>query len=269
VLTEYIPGTSVLHRLDVRTKTVWLLVLIVLAFMFDHPAFGVVLLCGVLLLFPISTVPFAGVKRMLLMLLPVLVVMVGVTAFSHLPEEFRTPEARKILFYLFPHETAPLTWGGVLLGATFLCRIVIMVLASMLFTYTTPVEDLLQFSQILRLPYSAAFVLTTAIRFIPALEGKAGMVMDAQRSRGVDFGSGSFVKRIRSYGSIMIPMIVDSIRMSENLAVALMSRGFGGTTRSTVATEIRMKVIDYVFVVTAVVLLIMALVLRINNVGRL
>ncbi len=69
--------------------------------------------------------------------------------------------------------------------------------------------------------------------------------------------------------AIMIPMIVDSIRMSEGLAVAMINRGFGGRTRTTFMTDIVMRRRDYLLMTAAVCVAILAFVAQSHNIARL
>jgi energy-coupling factor transport system permease protein len=245
MLADFVHTNTFLHRLDVRTKLVWFVSIILAVFLFEHPLVVLSLLMLQVLVLTISGLPTKGAKRIGVMLFPVLLILLLVTMFTHTPERFGSSFSQTVLFYLFPNQTAPLTVGGVLLGLTIVCRICSMVLASLLLTYTTPIDDFLQVAQRLRVPYVIAFIITTALRFIPTMEQKAMMVLDAQRARGADLDSGGLIKRVRSFGSVLIPMIVDSIRMSENLALALINRGFGASRRMTFYDEIQMKACDY------------------------
>ena len=155
------------------------------------------------------------------------------------------------------------------MGCSYLCKILTMVLASLLLNFTTPIDDFLQLSRVLRIPYKIGFIMTTAVRFIPTMENKAQMALDAQRSRGADLDAGGIIKRFRSYSSVMIPLIVDSIRMSENLALAMINRGFGGSPAYTFLHEIKMARKDYLLVLTALVFLVFSIVLKLDHYGQL
>jgi len=269
MLVDYVPSESFLHRLDVRTKLVWFCSCIVAVFLFDHPVYAAAVLALLLTALLLSGLPSHGVKRVSLMLLPVFVILFLVTVFSHEPEEFKDAFSQTVILFLFPDRVAPLTVGGILLGITICLRIMVMVLASLLLTLTTPVDDLLQASQRMHVPYVVAFIVTTAIRFIPTMEQKATMVLDAQRSRGADLDSGGLIKRIRVFSSVLVPMIIDSIRMSENLAMALLNRGFGSSRRIVFLDEIHMKRRDYIALATNFLLLAIVVVLYFQSFGRL
>ena len=95
------------------------------------------------------------------------------------------------------------------------------------------------------------------------------MVLDAQRSRGAMIDTGGMVQRIKAYVPIMVPMIVDSIRMSENLACAMLNRGYGATKNWTTLQEIRMTWRDYVVIVVAVIITAVAVVMARHGYGAL
>ena len=269
MLTEYRPGNSLAHRLDVRSKLFCFAAVIVLAFGFPHPLINGAIVLGLFIIARVIRLPMEGIGRMLSLLAPVFVVMFGVTAFTYTPEQFTTVFAQRVLFTLFPGDAAPLTVGGILMGLTLICRMGVFVLASLLFAHTTPVDDFIRLARRLRISHKFAFIITTAVRFIPTMEGKAGQVRDAQRARGVDLSEGGFVGRLRAYLTLMIPMVVDSIRMSEALAISMVNRGFGATQESTQLDVLKMKGIDYLVVTAVSVLLLIGVVMMRSGKGAL
>jgi energy-coupling factor transport system permease protein len=265
MLTEYIARDSLLHRLDVRTKMLWFLVLVSIAFTFDHPLPSCIIVLLVLILFPMSQLPVKGLIRLTAMMSPVFVILFLMTSFTNDPSRFSDPVNQKVLVSLFARNNGALTTGGIMLGATIVLRIVVMVTGSLLLTYTTPIDDFVQVARKLHIPYVATFIMTTALRFIPTLETKAALILDAQRARGADFENKGFIKRIRAYSWLMIPMIVDTIRMSENLAAAMVNRGFGYSPRVTILTELKLTYRDVLLLFIAVGILCGCVALRIGH----
>jgi energy-coupling factor transport system permease protein len=84
-----------------------------------------------------------------------------------------------------------------------------------------------------RLPYEFSFAFTTAVRFVPVLAEEAQTIMDAQKARGLELEKGNFMKRIRNYIPVLIPLIVSAIRRSLELAEAMESRAWGATKKRT------------------------------------
>jgi energy-coupling factor transport system permease protein len=76
----------------------------------------------------------------------------------------------------------------------------------------------------------------------------AQTVVDAQRSRGLELDKGNFIKRIKNYIPILIPLIISAIRRSVELAEALESRAFGATEERTSIVTLTMRLPDYLVV---------------------
>ena len=83
--------------------------------------------------------------------------------------------------------------------------------------------------------------------------------MDAQKSRGLELERGNFLKRIRNYIPILIPLIVSAIRRSLELAEAMESRAWGATEKRTNLYVLRLKRTDYALAVISIFMLIVAI----------
>lgn len=117
------------------------------------------------------------------------------------------------------------------------------------FFMTTSADDLGLALEQIHIPYSISFTFTTAVRLVPTMAIDAQTVVDAQRSRGLELDKGNFLKRIRNYIPILIPLIISAIRRSVELAEALESRAFGATEKRTSIVTLKMKAADYVVIV--------------------
>ena len=53
-------------------------------------------------------------------------------------------------------------------------------------------------------------------------------IMNAQRARGVDFGEGSLVQKMKAVIPLLIPLFVSSFNRAEDLATAMEARGYQG-----------------------------------------
>lgn len=130
------------------------------------------------------------------------------------------------------------------------------------FFLTTSPDDLGLALEGSKVPYELCFAFTTAVRFVPVLADEAQTIIDAQRSRGLELDRGDVLKRIRNYIPILIPLIVNAIRRSLELAEAMESRAFGSEVKRTSLYVLEMRVFDYVFIILAAVLLFVALYTR-------
>ncbi|MEM4736771.1 MAG: energy-coupling factor transporter transmembrane component T, partial [Nitrososphaeria archaeon] len=73
----------------------------------------------------------------------------------------------------------------------------------------------------------------------------AVQIIDSQRSRGLEIEKGSIFKRIRNYIPVLIPLIVQSIIRSEELAEAMESRAYGFSKKRTSYYTLHFKRSDY------------------------
>jgi energy-coupling factor transport system permease protein len=264
---EYSPGSSWLHQLDVRTKALGFALVTWLVFLFNAPLFNLALAgvaLGVALSAGLTLQKVAGKLKPLAVIFAAIVLLTGV---SYAPGHWETSLGQWVLWS--PSSSLYLTMGGLLYGLTLLFRIVVMVLMSSVLVYCTPLDDFLQLLQKLRLPYQLAFVVTTAIRFVPTLTAKTEAILDAQRARGAPIGSGGFIHRIRTYVPVMVPMLVEALRMSETLAVAMLNRGYGARPKATPLKELHMGGGDYVGCALFLLAAAVSVYLRLRGVGQL
>ncbi len=130
------------------------------------------------------------------------------------------------------------------------------------FFLTTSPDDLGLALERSKVPYELCFAFTTAVRFVPVLADEAQTIIDAQRSRGLELDKGNMLMRIRNYLPILIPLIVNAIRRSLELAEAMESRAFGSEAKRTSLYVLKMEASDYLLVILACILLFVALYLR-------
>jgi energy-coupling factor transport system permease protein len=125
--------------------------------------------------------------------------------------------------------TAPSVEGAVAMTLRFM---VLIESFSVFFLTTSPDHLGLALEQT-HVPYEFVFAFTTAVRFVPVLAEEAQTIMDAQKARGLELERGNFLKRIRNYIPILIPLIISAIRRSLELAEAMESRAWGATKKRT------------------------------------
>ena len=134
---------------------------------------------------------------------------------------------------------------SLVLSIAFTLRFFAIMSAFSFFFMTTSADDLGLALEQIHVPYSISFTFTTAVRLVPTMAVDAQTVVDAQRSRGLELDKGNFMKRVRNYIPILIPLIISAIRRSVELAEALESRAFGATDHRTAIVTLRMRFADY------------------------
>lgn len=234
---SYSEGTTVLHRLNPLVKLAIALCLCVAAFASENVAFLGALIAVEVVLGFVGGIGertlrlFAGLAAVcaFLFVLQLLFVRSGTPVFL-----FATDQGLK---------TASLV-ALRLVAAT-------MPLATML--ALTPVNDLAnELVKKARVPYSFAFALTTALRFIPLFSREMKGIMEAQTARGVEFDAASPVKKLRLVLPLCAPMLVVSVGRVGQSALAAETRGFYLRGRDSGYKEMPFRGIDAAAAVLAV-----------------
>lgn len=116
----------------------------------------------------------------------------------------------------------------------------------------------------LGMPYSWGLTLAIALRYVPTFFGTFGAISDAQQARGLILGRGDFVGRLRSYMPILVAMIINALRLIDNLAMALEARGFGAPVRRTYLRDLRLRPPDRVLLALTAAVFLVLLVARLG-----
>ncbi len=232
--------SSPIHDLDPRVKFFYVCILFVIALLFYQ-----LLPLIVLFFVPLPFVFMAGVQRQWLRSLRGATFLAGIIFVTNLVSK-----------YIY----SGYVWSALLLeesiAMTF--RFIVLVAAFSVFFLTTSPDHLGLALEQSHVPYEFCFAFTTAVRFVPVLAEEAQTIMDAQKARGLELERGNFLKRVRNYIPILIPLIVSAIRRSLELAEAMESRAWGTTKNRTNLYVLRLKHGDYGLVVISIALLIVA-----------
>ncbi|HBD09511.1 MAG TPA: hypothetical protein DCZ69_14750 [Syntrophobacteraceae bacterium] len=128
-------------------------------------------------------------------------------------------------------------------------RLIALLLAGIIFLSTTRVEDIAHGMQKLGMPYRAAFTFSLAFRLTPLFLDTATQIAAAQKARGLDLDNLGMIKRLKSYVSIVTPVLIAALRRAEGLALALESKGFGRSGERTSIAQYRVGLRDCLLIV--------------------
>ena len=84
-----------------------------------------------------------------------------------------------------------------------------------------------------RLPRDLVFAFVTSVRFVPVILMDTLQIMDAQKSRGLELEKGNPIARIKKFVPILVPLIINEVIRSGELAEAMESRGYGISKKPT------------------------------------
>ena len=114
----------------------------------------------------------------------------------------------------------------------------------------------------LGLPDRLAYTMELSFRFIPTLARNFQVTLDAQRARGfeLDGGKGNIIHKIRQVAPLLIPVTMNAIVSSEDIANAMDLRGFGQRKR-TWLYELKFRWWDWAIIAFSILLLATTLLL--------
>ena len=235
---------SPIHNLDPRVKFIYVISVFVAAILF-----GEILPLLALFLLQIPFVLLAGVQREWLRSLRGALFLATFIFFTNI---------------LFRWLAAGYTFlpTDIEFSLAMTLRFVVLVESFSVFFLTTSPDLLGLALEQSRVPYEFSFAFTTAVRFVPVLAEEAQTIMDAQKARGLELEKGGFMKRIRNYVPVLIPLIVSAIRRSLELAEAMESRAWGAVKKRTNLYGLTLHRGDAVLLAITVGVLVLAVYVR-------
>lgn len=230
ILGRYIPGDSIIHRLDPRSKLLAMFLLIVISFWANNPITNLLLFVVTGIFISLSGVPLSffikGLRSMFFLI-----------AFTTIFQLFFISGGQVLWEIGF----IKITSHGIEQAGIIFCRFVLIIFFSTLLTLTTmplslatAVESLLSPLKRFKVPvHEIGLMLSMSLRFVPTLMDDTIRIMNAQKARGVDFGEGSIIQKVKAMIPILIPLFATSLKRADSLATAMEARGYqGGVGRS-------------------------------------
>lgn len=236
----YIPNDSPVHRLDPRTK-LFMLILLSISVLLDTDLLKTFLLFIAVIFAAYASGIFRQWVISLRFILPFLFFIVLIDAFFcsvHSGAVFFSAD-----FWIFHPK---LTQGSIIFAASMGLRLLAIGGFSFLFIMTTTYSDFVKSLRAMKFPGMLSFSLGFALKSVTSLSSDAGSIMDAQRSRGLEFDRDSIIKNREKIFSLFVPMTVSVMNRSSNVCDAMQCRGFGSCERTSIHNPVLLKKIDLV-----------------------
>ncbi len=147
----------------------------------------------------------------------------------------------------------PFSSEGVWRAFSIVMQISMAIALSVLLTATTMPIDLIKGLRSLAhplarigLPVDEASTATyIALRIVPILQEEVRTIVEAQKSRGIDFRTGGIKRRSRALSSILAPAIQATLRKADKLAAAMAARGYGSNSMRLAFSNSSVSTIDF------------------------
>lgn len=225
IFGRFLPGNSPVHKLDPRSKLIFVFVFIIIVFLANNTVTYAFLLAFTLLIVLVSRIRLYflinGLK-------PVLFLM----AFTFLIHIFMTKEGALVFEWKF----ITIYEEGIRQGIFISIRFLVLVFMTSILTLTTSpisitdgIEVLLNPLKAVKVPvHELALMMSISLRFIPTLMDETDKIMKAQMARGSDLSSGPIKDRIKAVVPLLVPLFVSAFKRAEDLATAMEVRGYRG-----------------------------------------
>ena len=214
-----------MHKLDPRTKLV--LGIIAIAAVFIAHRTEILLSEGVILCL---TIPILGLGRAWVRSLRLIWPMVCLVFI--------------ISFFSFD------LWVALLLSL----RLFNLLTVSFIFFHAISPEEMGDGLRKIGIPYEVVFILTTAMRYVPLIGSKTRNIVNAQQARGIDLRPR--FKNTVNFMALLMPLLIQSFLLSDELAMAMESRGFGRKGRTS-RRKYQLTFMDWGIIIAGLVFLFM------------
>ena len=240
---QYYPSNSIIHKLDARAKIIMNFILVVSIFLIDTYfsfmlAFVIIMTTILIAKLPILSVLKSLRGILFLIILTSILNLFFYTGGTHVLANI----GNKI----------KITAEGVDMAIKILLKLVLAITGASLFSLTTTpvevangIESLLKPLKIFKVPVrDLAMIISIALRFIPTIFEEVNTIINAQKSRGASFDTGSIFKRIKAFIPILIPLFVNSFKRADELAFAMDARCYGASKKTIRLHKSKVKVLD-------------------------
>lgn len=213
-----------IHRLDPRSKMVWSLCVFIISIIIWDPF--------ILTALTISLFPFIIIGK----------------ATSRLSKALKS-----MIPYILLLGALEIIYYGWFYGIIATAKFVLATSVFSLFFVTTHLDDLGVALNSLGIPFEFTFVLVSSAKYIPILFWETQDIIDAYKARGIELERSWWLK-IRSYATMLVPLIIVTTRRAFRLAEAMEARAFGYQRKRTTYKQLNMKTTDYLLMVVSVIL---------------
>lgn len=249
---EYVPGDSLLHRLNPTAKFFAALVFAIACFCTTNLVFlAAMLAIGIALALSCKMMrPTFGLMKAVLVFSAILAIIQLLTV----------PKGMRLV---------PLPWGyigteSVRAAGTTILRLEACAIPLFLVFYVTKINDLTNAAvKNLHVPYKYAFTFSSTVHFIPVFMNDMSAIMEAQTARGVEFDQGGIANKIRLMVPLCVPLLVSSVRKTNSAAIAAEVRGFDLRTRESGYKEYPLRAADWGVLAASFALLALAVALAV------
>lgn len=128
-------------------------------------------------------------------------------------------------------------------------------MAGILLMKTTSVNEFMLSFERMHLPSKLIIPLSVMFRFIPTISEEWHSIRDAMRFRGIGISVRSVLtKPMMTLEYTMVPLLMSTATIADELAAASLSRGLDADTKRTSIEDVRLRLQDYLLILFSIVI---------------
>jgi energy-coupling factor transport system permease protein len=241
---EYYEKDSIIHRINPSVKLILIFILmLIITFIYDPYTPFIFSVLAFIQITVLARIPF---KQVIKMILPLTLILAGITITSIISFNTSLEKAPEIIFNLGRIE---ISVNSIKFGLTIGFRILCFLLYSLLFVATTdPTDFIISLIVQLKLSPKIGFGTLAGYRFVPLLSTEYQSILEAHRIRGIKEHTGA-VAKIKRFKKYAVPLMVTAARKAQRVAIAMDSKCFYAYPKRTYLRDIRIRRIDIIYII--------------------
>lgn len=250
-LSLYINKVTFFHKMNALPKIIYAFVSIATAMIIGHwQVYLVAIVINFLLIIQAKVLKQALLATSVVLLFLLTIVIVQGLVYS---------ENETILFSFF---NVNFYLEGLLRARNISLNVINIVLSFTFFVLTTKPSEMTDALIQLKFPPSVAYVFSSVFQIVPQMIGTVDTITDAQKSRGMDT-DGNLLQRMKAFFPLISPVILNSLVVTKERAIALEVRGFESTKKKTHLYEIKNTRFESIIIIVLLIILLSAIVWKV------
>lgn len=250
-LTLYSDKNSIIHKINPINKIMYIVVSILIPIIIPTVTMGLVCLAISILILLTGKVfrkviPILGVSGILLLSI---ILIQGLFKADNVTPLF---SIGNLIFYR----------EGLSYALTICIRVINVLFGFSILILTTKPSDLIEELVRKGLSPKIGYVLSSVLQIIPEMSSTMETIVDAQRSRGMET-EGKLLTRIKAFFPLIGPVVMNSLVVTRERAMALEVRGFNSKTKKSFLNESQSSNYDSWIKLFLILFLVLAVIWRI------
>ena len=266
-MISYEKKNTPIHKLSGVTKLVFFLLwCLASALTFDTRILIFMVIAGAVI-YAISGTKWKQVSGIFMAIMFFMVINLVCIFFFSPYEGCRIYESRTDMFHMFGNYT--MTREQLFYEFNVFIKYFTVIPSVFIFLVTTDPSELAASMNGIGVPYTIAYSIEIALRYIPDIQDEFHKIKNAQEARGIEMSSkGSLVSRIKNTAAIIFPLLFSTMQRIDVVSNAMELRGFGKKPKRTWYSKRSLKAADFVVLGFIVIFFIATMIITFHDGNR-